>query len=274
MSKDITIQFVDGAGKIRSLTGTLAAAAARFEESRVVVVKNATPAEPLRRIGAALLGPMRTDPGLRTTSDMFEWERAAGLPSYALFKAILGSSVAALMRAVFHMDSLLVMEHNLHRPRVQLPEAPDQGLPFHQDGGACGVAMVRGWFLLSPETCGEIAPNIEFLIGAPDTILPKEGNPDSKTYAWLELSHAERDRLLNECVRWQPSVELGDAIVFKGTVPHRTNFPPTAAAPRLSLETSIFPNKPDLYDYCVNNDPLGLLVVGNGSFDHIKRVRQ
>ncbi len=273
MTEDITIEFADVTGKTQSLTGPFATAAARFEKSRAVVVKNAAPAEPLRRIGAALVGPMSADPSIRATLDMFEWERAAGLARYDLFRTILGSSVAGLLRSVYNENSLLIMEHNLHAPRVQLPEAPEQGLPFHQDGGFCGVAMARGGFLLSPETCGEIAPNMEFLIGGPDLILPTEANPESKSYGWIELSHAKRDHLLKECVCWRPSVELGDAIVFKGTVPHRTNFPPAADTPRISLETSIFPNRQDLYDYFVNNDPRGLLIASNGSFDHIKRVR-
>jgi len=92
-------------------------------------------------------------------------------------------------------------------------------------------------------------------------------------FARLEMSHAERDKLLDSCVRWRPSVEIGDTIIFKGTTGHRTHFPPGTKRPRLSLETTVYPNRPELYDYIATLDRNGLLLVTETGFEQIKRVR-
>jgi hypothetical protein len=259
-------------GETCTTSGTLRDAAEQFRAVGVLLIKEAADAGPMRAVGDTLIGPMTADPKFRSRLDMYEWERTAGLARYQLFKTVFGSAVMAVLRCVFDQDRLLIMEHNLHRPRVQLPDSPEEGLPFHQDGAALGTPMVRGWFLLSPTTCGSSAPNIEFLVGAPNKILPIEPKPESKTYAWLEMSHSDRDQLLSSCVRWHPSVDTGDALIFRGTTPHRTHFPPGATSPRLSLETTIYPLRDDLLEFCLSRDSHGVFIVGDDRFEHIKRL--
>jgi len=270
----IDIEYAGPAGETLAKTGTFAEAADLFQSLGVIVLKRAVDPIPLGAIGRTMIEPMGNDPKPGPKLPVFEWERMAGLGRYDLFKAVLGSAAFRMLRALYQSETLLVMEHNLHAPRLQKADAPEFALPFHQDGGACGVPMVRAWFLLSPESCGTDAANIEFAVGSPENILPIErDHPESKVFARLELSHAERDKLLDSCVRWRPSVELGDTIIFKGTTGHRTHFPPGTKRPRLSLETTVYPNRPELYDYIATLDRNGLLLVTETGFEQIKRVR-
>jgi hypothetical protein len=270
----IDFEYAGPAGETRAKTRTFADAADLFKSLGVIVLKRAADPKPLRAIGRTMIEPMCGDPKTRPQLPVFEWERMAGLDRFDLFKAVLRSAAFRMLRAVYQSDTLLVMEHNLHAPRLQKADAPEFALPFHQDGGACGVPMVRAWFLLNPESCGTDAANVEFAVGSPEQILPIErDHPESRVFARLEMSHAERDRLLASCVRWRPSVEIGDTIVFKGRTGHRTHFPPGTRHPRLSLETTIYPNRPDLHDYIATLDRNGLLLVTETGFEQIKRVR-
>src|SRR5262245_10077182 len=272
----IEYEYPDAAGHSISHTGDAFAAAERFGELGVLKVKRAAAPGPLWALGCLLAVPTTiaklADPESRKRIDIFDYERDAGLARYDFFRCVTQSSVIEVLKAALETDRLLIMEHNLHWPRLQSPHVPEQMLPLHQDGGLLGQPMVRGWFLVHPDSCGEHAPNIEFVIRDPRHILPIEKQPHSKRYGWLEMDHEQRDQLLASCPRWTPSVDIGDVLLFRGTVPHRTHFPPGASTQRISIEASIYAYSEPMFEYLANNDPIGVLSVSEGRFEHLRRV--
>lgn len=123
------------------------------------------------------------------------------------------------------------------------PTHHDVTIPWHQDapGLVAGVPAVNCWTLLSPESCGDATPGIEFIPGRWKRVMEIEREPCSKHYAFLEADHAAIESAVAKNGTWSPTLRLGDVLVLDGMIPHRTGLQSGKDKPRISAELRFAP---------------------------------
>ena len=135
------------------------------------------------------------------------------------------------------------LEHSWLRKKFAPCNAPASARPlqnWHQDG-ALGiqfthepgppirpVAMTTCWIPL--DRCGADSPGLEFIRKLQPYLLH-----------FTELDDALLRRRFDASHFWAPELELGDAMLFRGDVLHRTYLIPEMRADRMSIEYRIFP---------------------------------
>jgi len=140
-------------------------------------------------------------------------------------------------------------------PRWHAPHA------WHQDGAlgfdfaqastsgapaAVPIEMVTCWIALN--ACGADSPGLEFVTRNLDRLL----QPAELDEQYVRQSFSPGDF-------WHPALQAGDALLFRGGVPHRTYVTPGMTADRTSIELRFFAGA------AVPQDPgSGLLLVGAG----------
>jgi ectoine hydroxylase-related dioxygenase (phytanoyl-CoA dioxygenase family) len=87
--------------------------------------------------------------------------------------------------------------------------------------------MLTCWIALTP--CGEHAPGLEWPASATPRLLP----PAELTDAAVQAAHAPAGFV-------RPRLQPGDAVLFDGTLLHRTHLTPQMRLPRASLELRFF----------------------------------
>src|SRR5262249_16173132 len=95
------------------------------------------------------------------------------------------------------------------------------------------------------------------------TIIEKERSPKSKTYHFLESSYKRMDAYLEAYDPWQPSIELGDCMIFSQLALHRTLLTPMQRLPRLSAEVRAIGRTQRIVDHFVELRQPYFDVIGN-----------
>jgi hypothetical protein len=117
----------------------------------------------------------------------------------------------------------------------------DVKVPWHQDtfGFPAGFAALNCWTMMSPDQCGVTAPGLEFILDRFGGFVEKESAPTSKTYHFLETSHARLQGLLAAYDPWRPSIRLGDVLIFTELAMHRTYLHSGQSGTRYSAEVRL-----------------------------------
>jgi hypothetical protein len=117
----------------------------------------------------------------------------------------------------------------------------DVKIPWHQDafGFPAGFAALNCWTMMSPDQCGVTAPGLEFILDRFGGFVEKESAPTSKTYHFLETSHARLQGLLAAYDPWRPSIRLGDVLIFTELAMHRTYLHSGQSGTRYSAEVRL-----------------------------------
>jgi hypothetical protein len=115
---------------------------------------------------------------------------------------------------------------------------PDAHLPFHQDQTVLKRPVVNIWIPL--DACGESAPGLELVVGVgQEQLVP---SPPKDPYFFVEraqLDEAEiRSRFGAEAF-WTPIFKPGDAMLFVGSIIHRTYARPAMTLDRMSVEVRL-----------------------------------
>lgn len=157
---------------------------------------------------------------------------------------LLDSPCLAIARAFFERtagtpECLLPLRNLLIRKYdARQAESRAVAIPWHQDlfKFPAGLSVLNFWTLLSPDECGTTSPGLEFIPDAMSRAVAREANPTSTHYHFLETDHAAVARYLDLYDPWQPSIALGDVMIFSELALHRTYIAPTHAGVRHSAE--------------------------------------
>jgi len=89
-------------------------------------------------------------------------------------------------------------------------------------------SMATCWIPL--DACGREGPGLEFIRQRQPALLH-----------FTELGDGRLRQRFDEAAFWAPELELGDVLVFRGDVLHRTHLMPDMQGDRMSVEYRIFP---------------------------------
>lgn len=106
------------------------------------------------------------------------------------------------------------------------------GLRFSLEPGPVGPAteLITCWIPLN--NCGKDSPGLEFI----RTQLPG-------LLHFTELHDADLRRRFDAAAFWAPELEVGDGLVFRNNVLHRTHVTEQMSGDRISVEYRVFPKK-------------------------------
>ncbi len=145
---------------------------------------------------------------------------------------VLGSLTQAFGTAIFGVEAEVLAGATYCRK--QAPGRSDHHLPYHQDARVVGHAgrSITAWCPLSSGT-GVTAPGLSVVPFAPGRLLPINND------FYSGIVDAELQPVIEAHGEVSPPMELGDIILFRDDVIHRTDATPDMTSPRLSIEYRI-----------------------------------
>ncbi len=155
---------------------------------------------------------------------------------------LLSRLVAPLPRLVIQRLGLVGPDGATSHGRQVLPSQKQHkdalASEYHQDALVFFQPLLNFWIALDP--CGEDAPGLALLRDATRTVFPtrhrKEFSPDSGV---IDDKHIQD--LLQNYKETVPIIDIGDVLLFIGTVPHRTYINQNMTKGRRSIELRFVP---------------------------------
>jgi hypothetical protein len=208
--------------------GAEAAALAALRQQGFVVLKGAIDPSVIAQTAAVLF---TDDP-----------DRPFVAPCRDIPADLLGQLIAPLPRQILQSLQLEGPDDATSHGRQLLPslDQPRDGLAseYHQDALIFFQPLLNVWIPLDP--CGQDAPTLALLPDRTRRMLPTRHRDHFSMNSGL-ISDAAIAAILEHDQEYLPILEIGDVLMFLGSVPHRTHITPQMTKRRRSLELRFAP---------------------------------